>query len=347
MSYQFETIKNDSQNFQDLEIKQEQYQPIVYQEGFGFKNKIKLFKDGFKNGSKGLFTLFISYVLWLFVFAIIGMTMEYIFKTYWFSVQISEQKEFLEATNYKDYFVVFLLMLFVGLTYNSQQLFTLNNLFKIENIHQKNNFILIIKQLPLLVKTSVIFSLILMLFIYLLGLFLVKFFPDGKFELMNGYGILFTFIALMFVTIVYFFMLGNTLIYISSHLNPFKINILKKSWRSFKKVIKMFDLLIPTLILHVIILSISLMISTFVGETVYNYYMEKNKAFLNVEQLPDQSIYLYMTIIFVTLPLLSMFQTYFNRARLRSIALMFMLTEDQDDYCDRLTKPMKQNNVKK
>lgn len=340
MGYQFETTNKSSET---LELTQEQYQPVVYQDGFGFKNRIKLFKDGFKNGSKGLFTLFISYILWLFAFAVIGMTVEYFFKTYWFTVQITEQKEFLQATNYKDYFIVFLVMLFVGLTYNSQQLFTLNNLLKVEKVHQNNNFVLIIKQIPLLLKTSLIFSTILMLFIYLMGLFLIAFFPDGKFELMNGYGILFTFLALSGVSVIYFIMLSNTLIYVSSHLNPFKINVFKKTWRALKKVVKMFDLLIPTLILHIIILSISLGISTFIGETVYSYHIERDKAMLNIEQLPDQTTYIYMAIIFIALPLFSMLQTYFNRARLRSITLMFMLTEDQDDYQDRLTKPMKQN----
>lgn len=335
----FLKAKNEKNNTTNDEkfINENEYQKVIQTGGFSFKNRFKLFKDGFKNLWKSSFSLFCSYLFWLvfIVFFIGAFDYEYTYR--WFNVNY---KEFLQTQDLMDYVMSWQLLVVVSFMYNSQQLFITNNILKTEKLINNNLFIKFIKQLPLLIKTSIILGTFLFISLYIIGTIyslMVKDYGDFTFEYFFSFkGLLFAIGILISLILIYFNMLASTLIYIAEGVNPFNINIFKKSYRSFIKVMKMFDLIILTLFWHIILFAVAMIFSIYGGFLLFDYLKEVYQ--INNAENIKQLTYL---ISLATAISFGIIQIFLNKARIRSIALMFLMTEEQDDYNERLTKPLK------
>lgn len=331
-------------------ISEKEYEKKVYENGFSFKNRFNLFKDGFRNSSKGLFSLFVSYCLWVLVFGLVVMGSNVLFTQDWY---YSNNKQFLQTQDLTDYLIAWQLFFFAGLLYNSQQLFVVNNLLKVENlIDNKKHFFglfgLFIKQTPLLIWTSVVLGTLFFISLYCLGVIFILINNDKAVDVsflsyfFSLKGLFMAFGILISLMVLYFNMLSITLIYISDGLKPLKINIFKKTYRAFIKIVKMFDLIMLTIIGHIFVLLILTVLMTYLGVFVYEILFDKfilSTMIDEVKKLKEQEIVL--ASVFLIIPLYGLFQTYLNRARIRSLALMFIMTEDQEEYNDRLTHPVK------
>lgn len=314
-----------------------------YEGGFGFKNKFNLFLNGFDKVGSNLLSLFFLYIIWLAFFGFLMTYVESFVVQNWYSGFNTD--EILNVNNLKDLTVVFLIFLGIMLNYNAMQLFCVNSIMKVENRIEENVVLYSLKKMTLLLKTSIIPAFIFYLS-YIISA-LLFFNVDNEFFTLKNVLIIFTIFSLLAINYISF--LATSVIYMSESLYPFEDNIFKRFYKAYRKSIKMFNSIFITLMGNMIVVMCLLffvMILIALGVDLFKEFfisaeiITQWKVKYNLsEELLNQ--FVQLLIFFYSLPFIGMIIFILNRARLRSILFLFLITEDMEEYKYRLIKPVK------
>lgn len=313
-----------------LYLPKEDYKPKEVDIEYKLKDKLKLFAEGFK----GIFKnggWFIVHLFFFFIFAV---------SLFYFS---SLGTKYLPEMGYQyAQFVLVPLIVYFG-----QQLFITNFVFKSEELYPENSLVRYIKQLKTLFLVSFVFSFIAILAVYAIHLLLnYAQSAGGVVEIMSYFASLFSetkkaliawlIIFSMFVisAVLLYASISANLIFISELQYPVKINIFRRYYRGMKKAYKMFDVFSITIAVHAFLLFSALLIAFFFASMI------GGEAKTNAEMMKE-----FIVGASYVLPFLFVVVVYLTRAKIKSLIVLFFLTEDLDEYDDRLTYPIKEEII--
>lgn len=316
-----------------LYLPKEDYKPKEVDIEYKLKDKLKLFAEGFK----GIFKnggWFIVHLFFFFIFAV---------SLFYFS---SLGTKYLPEMGYQyTQFVLVPLIVYFG-----QQLFITNFVFKSEELYPENSLVRYIKQLKTLFLVSFVFSFIAILAVYAIHLLLnYAQSAGGVVEIMSYFASLFSetkkaliawlIIFSMFVisAVLLYASISANLIFISELQYPVKINIFKRYYRGMKKAYKMFDVFSITIAVHAFLLFSALLIAFFFASIIGG-----GEAKTNAEMMKE-----FIIGASYVLPFFFVVVIYLTRAKIKSLIVLFFLTEDLDEYDDRLTYPIKEEIISK
>lgn len=316
-----------------LYLPKEDYKPKEVDIEYKLKDKLKLFAEGFK----GIFKnggWFIVHLFFFFIFAV---------SLFYFS---SLGTKYLPEMGYQyTQFVLVPLIVYFG-----QQLFITNFVFKSEELYPENSLVRYIKQLKTLFLVSFVFSFIAILSVYAIHLLLnYAQSAGGVVEVMSYFASLFSetkkaliawlIIFSMFVisAVLLYASISANLIFISELQYPVKINIFRRYYRGMKKAYKMFDVFSITIAVHAFLLFSALLIAFFFASMIGG-----GEAKTNAEMMKE-----FIVGASYVLPFLFVVVVYLTRAKIKSLIVLFFLTEDLDEYDDRLTYPIKEEIISK
>lgn len=316
-----------------LYLPKEDYKPKEVDIEYKLKDKLKLFAEGFK----GIFKnggWFIVHLFFFFIFAV---------SLFYFS---SLGTKYLPEMGYQ--YTQFVLVPLIA--YFGQQLFITNFVFKSEELYPENSLVRYIKQLKTLFLVSFVFSFIAILSVYAIHLLLnYAQSAGGVVEVMSYFASLFSetkkaliawlIIFSMFVisAVLLYASISANLIFISELQYPVKINIFRRYYRGAKKAYKMFDVFSITIAVHAFLLFSALLISFFFASIIGG-----GEAKTNAEMMKE-----FIVGASYVLPFLFVVVVYLTRAKIKSLIVLFFLTEDLDEYDDRLTYPIKEEIISK
>lgn len=316
-----------------LYLPKEDYKPKEVDIEYKLKDKLKLFAEGFK----GIFKnggWFIVHLFFFFIFAV---------SLFYFS---SLGTKYLPEMGYQyTQFVLVPLIVYFG-----QQLFITNFVFKSEELYPENSLVRYIKQLKTLFLVSFVFSFIAILSVYAIHLLLnYAQSAGGVVEVMSYFASLFSetkkaliawlIIFSMFIisAVLLYASISANLIFISELQYPVKINIFRRYYRGMKKAYKMFDVFSITIAVHAFLLFSALLIAFFFASMIGG-----GEAKTNAEMMKE-----FIVGASYVLPFLFVVVVYLTRAKIKSLIVLFFLTEDLDEYDDRLTYPIKEEIISK
>ena len=316
-----------------LYLPKEDYKPKEVDIEYKLKDKLKLFAEGFK----GIFKnggWFIVHLFFFFIFAV---------SLFYFS---SLGTKYLPEMGYQyTQFVLVPLIVYFG-----QQLFITNFVFKSEELYPENSLVRYIKQLKTLFLVSFVFSFIAILSVYAIHLLLnYAQSAGGVVEVMSYFASLFSetkkaliawlIIFSMFIisAVLLYASISANLIFISELQYPVKINIFRRYYRGMKKAYKMFDVFSITIAVHAFLLFSALLIAFFFASMIGG-----GEAKTNAEMMKE-----FIVGASYVLPFLFVVVVYLTRAKIKSLIVLFFLTEDLDEYDDRLTYPIKEEILSK
>ena len=316
-----------------LYLPKEDYKPKEVDIEYKLKDKLKLFAEGFK----GIFKnggWFIVHLFFFFIFAV---------SLFYFS---SLGTKYLPEMGYQyTQFVLVPLIVYFG-----QQLFITNFVFKSEELYPENSLVRYIKQLKTLFLVSFVFSFIAILSVYAIHLLLnYAQSAGGVVEVMSYFASLFSetkkaliawlIIFSMFVisAVLLYASISANLIFISELQYPVKINIFRCYYRGMKKAYKMFDVFSITIAVHAFLLFSTLLIAFFFASIIGG-----GEAKTNAEMMKE-----FIIGASYVLPFFFVVVIYLTRAKIKSLIVLFFLTEDLDEYDDRLTYPIKEEIISK
>lgn len=316
-----------------LYLPKEDYKPKEVDIEYKLKDKLKLFTEGFK----GIFKnggWFIVHLFFFFIFAV---------SLFYFS---SLGTKYLPEMGYQyAQFVLVPLIVYFG-----QQLFITNFVFKSEELYPENSLVRYIKQLKTLFLVSFVFSFIAILAVYAIHLLLnYAQSAGGVVEIMSYFASLFSetkkaliawlIIFSMFVisAVLLYASISANLIFISELQYPVKINIFRRYYRGMKKAYKMFDVFSITIAVHAFLLFSALLIAFFLTSIIGG-----GEAKTNAEMMKE-----FIVGASYVLPFFFVVVIYLTRAKIKSLIVLFFLTEDLDEYDDRLTYPIKEEIISK
>ena len=314
-----------------LYLPKEDYKPKEVDIEYKLKDKLKLFAEGFK----GIFKnggWFIVHLFFFFIFAV---------SLFYFS---SLGTKYLPEMGYQyTQFVLVPLIVYFG-----QQLFITNFVFKSEELYPENSLVRYIKQLKTLFLVSFVFSFIAILSVYAIHLLLnYAQSAGGVVEVMSYFASLFSetkkaliawlIIFSMFIisAVLLYASISANLIFISELQYPVKINIFRRYYRGMKKAYKMFDVFSITIAVHAFLLFSALLIAFFFASMIGG-----GEAKTNAEMMKE-----FIVGASYVLPFLFVVVIYLTRAKIKSLIVLFFLTEDLDEYDDRLTYPIKEEII--
>lgn len=314
-----------------LYLPKEDYKPKEVDIEYKLKDKLKLFAEGFK----GIFKnggWFIVHLFFFFIFAV---------SLFYFS---SLGTKYLPEIGYQyTQFVLVPLIVYFG-----QQLFITNFVFKSEELYPENSLVRYIKQLKTLFLVSFVFSFIAILSVYAIHLLLnYAQSAGGVVEVMSYFASLFSetkkaliawlIIFSMFIisAVLLYASISANLIFISELQYPVKINIFRRYYRGMKKAYKMFDVFSITIAVHAFLLFSALLIAFFFASMIGG-----GEAKTNAEMMKE-----FIVGASYVLPFLFVVVIYLTRAKIKSLIVLFFLTEDLDEYDDRLTYPIKEEII--
>lgn len=314
-----------------LYLPKEDYKPKEVDIEYKLKDKLKLFAEGFK----GIFKnggWFIVHLFFFFIFAV---------SLFYFS---SLGTKYLPEMGYQyTQFVLVPLIVYFG-----QQLFITNFVFKSEELYPENSLVRYIKQLKTLFLVSFVFSFIAILSVYAIHLLLnYAQSAGGVVEVMSYFASLFSetkkaliawlIIFSMFIisAVLLYASISANLIFISELQYPVKINIFRRYYRGMKKAYKMFDVFSITIAVHAFLLFSALLIAFFFASMIGG-----GEAKTNAEMMKE-----FIVGASYVLPFLFVVVIYLTRAKIKSLIVLFFLTEDLDEYDDRLTHPIKEEII--
>lgn len=314
-----------------LYLPKEDYKPKEVDIEYKLKDKLKLFAEGFK----GIFKnggWFIVHLFFFFIFAV---------SLFYFS---SLGTKYLPEMGYQyTQFVLVPLIVYFG-----QQLFITNFVFKSEELYPENSLVRYIKQLKTLFLVSFVFSFIAILSVYAIHLLLnYAQSAGGIVEVMSYFASLFSetkkaliawlIIFSMFIisAVLLYASISANLIFISELQYPVKINIFRRYYRGMKKAYKMFDVFSITIAVHAFLLFSALLIAFFFASMIGG-----GEAKTNAEMMKE-----FIVGASYVLPFLFVVVIYLTRAKIKSLIVLFFLTEDLDEYDDRLTYPIKEEII--
>ena len=316
-----------------LYLPKEDYKPKEVDIEYKLKDKIKLFSEGFKgifkNGS-----WFIVHIFFFFVFVV---------SLFYFS---SLGTKYLPEIGYQ--YVQFILIPLIA--YFGQQLFITNFVFKSEELYPENSLVRYIKQLKTLFSVSFVFSLVTIAVVYAIHWVLnYAQSAGGVVEVMSYFTSLFSetkkaLIAWMIVFSMFilsafllYASISANLIFISELQYPVKVNIFKRYYRGMKKAYKMFDVFSITIAIHAFLLFSALLIASFIVSIIGG-----GDAKTSADMMKD-----FIIGASYVLPFFFVIIVYLTRAKIKSLIVLFFLTEDLDEYDDRLTYPIKEEIISK
>lgn len=316
-----------------LYLPKKDYKPKEVDIEYKLKDKLKLFTEGFK----GIFKnggWFIVHIFFFFIFAV---------SLFYFS---SLGTKYLPEMGYQyTQFVLVPLIVYFG-----QQLFITNFVFKSEELYPENSLVRYIKQLKTLFLVSFVFSFIAILSVYAIHLLLnYAQSAGGVVEVMSYFASLFSetkkaliawlIIFSMFVisAVLLYASISANLIFISELQYPVKINIFRCYYRGMKKAYKMFDVFSITIAVHAFLLFSALLIAFFFASIIGG-----GEAKTNAEMMKE-----FIVGASYVLPFFFVVVVYLTRAKIKSLIVLFFLTEDLDEYDDRLTYPIKEEIISK
>ena len=316
-----------------LYLPKKDYKPKEVDIEYKLKDKLKLFSEGFK----GIFKnggWFIVHLFFFFIFAV---------SLFYFS---SLGTKYLPEMGYQyTQFVLVPLIVYFG-----QQLFITNFVFKSEELYPENSLVRYIKQLKTLFLVSFVFSFIAILSVYAIHLLLnYAQSAGGVVEVMSYFASLFSetkkaliawlIIFSMFIisAVLLYASISANLIFISELQYPVKINIFRRYYRGMKKAYKMFDVFSITIAVHAFLLFSALLIAFFFASMIGG-----GEAKTNAEMMKE-----FIVGASYVLPFLFIVVIYLTRAKIKSLIVLFFLTEDLDEYDDRLTYPIKEEIISK
>ena len=316
-----------------LYLPKKDYKPKEVDIEYKLKDKLKLFAEGFK----GIFKnggWFIVHLFFFFIFAV---------SLFYFS---SLGTKYLPEMGYQyTQFVLVPLIVYFG-----QQLFITNFVFKSEELYPENSLVRYIKQLKTLFLVSFVFSFIAILSVYAIHLLLnYAQSAGGVVEVMSYFASLFSetkkaliawlIIFSMFVisAVLLYASISANLIFISELQYPVKINIFRRYYRGVKKAYKMFDVFSITIAVHAFLLFSALLIAFFFASMIGG-----GEAKTNAEMIKE-----FIIGASYVLPFFFVVVVYLTRAKIKSLIVLFFLTEDLDEYDDRLTYPIKEEIISK
>lgn len=316
-----------------LYLPKKDYKPKEVDIEYKLKDKLKLFTEGFK----GIFKnggWFIVHLFFFFIFAV---------SLFYFS---SLGTKYLPEMGYQyTQFVLVPLIVYFG-----QQLFITNFVFKSEELYPENSLVRYIKQLKTLFLVSFVFSFIAILSLYAIHLLLnYTQSAGGVVEVMSYFASLFSetkkaliawlIIFSMFIisAVLLYASISANLIFISELQYPVKINIFRRYYRGMKKAYKMFDVFSITIAVHAFLLFSALLIAFFFASMIGG-----GEAKTNAEMMKE-----FIVGASYVLPFLFVVVIYLTRAKIKSLIVLFFLTEDLDEYDDRLTYPIKEEIISK
>lgn len=314
-----------------LYLPKEDYKPKEVDIEYKLKDKLKLFAEGFK----GIFKnggWFIVHLFFFFIFAV---------SLFYFS---SLGTKYLPEMGYQyTQFVLVPLIVYFG-----QQLFITNFVFKSEELYPENSLVRYIKQLKTLFLVSFVFSFIAILSVYAIHLLLnYAQSAGGVVEVISYFASLFSetkkaliawlIIFSMFIisAVLLYASISANLIFISELQYPVKINIFRRYYRGMKKAYKMFDVFSITIAVHAFLLFSALLIAFFFASMIGG-----GEAKTNAEMMKE-----FIVGASYVLPFLFVVVIYLTRAKIKSLIVLFFLTEDLDEYDDRLTYPIKEEII--
>lgn len=316
-----------------LYLPKEDYKPKEVDIEYKLKDKLKLFAEGFK----GIFKnggWFIVHLFFFFIFAV---------SLFYFS---SLGTKYLPEMGYQyAQFVLVPLIVYFG-----QQLFITNFVFKSEELYPENSLVRYIKQLKTLFLVSFVFSFIAILSVYAIHLLLnYAQSAGGVVEVMSYFASLFSetkkaliawlIIFSMFIisAVLLYASISANLIFISELQYPVKINIFRRYYRGMKKAYKMFDVFSITIAVHAFLLFSALLIAFFLTSIIGG-----GEAKTNAEMMKE-----FIVGASYVLPFFFVVVVYLTRAKIKSLIVLFFLTEDLDEYDERLTYPIKEEIISK
>lgn len=296
-------------------IEEKIYKPMPESrfDDYGFKTNFNIFKKGFVgNGSiKNILLLGVICALWIFV--------SYYFITYLTGVIYSYPVG--------KYVFIFFTSMF-AFPYCLQQYLLCNHLLYMEDLIKDNPIKFFFKKFHKFLGVLAVFYILTYISFTLTSFGLsfvdIALLNQGEFLkfFLNFKNTSIILLVLFFNIVLYLYMLSFNLVFIAEGLDPIKKNILKQNWAAFKKIVKMFPLIWGTLIFHIIVLLICLSFISWISDLlVENAVIDKN----------------YGVTIIVGLTLFIQFAL--MKAKLKSFAMVFILTENIDEYKDRLTLP--------
>jgi membrane protein len=316
-----------------LYLPKKDYKPKEVDIEYKLKDKLKLFSEGFK----GIFKnggWFIVHLFFFFIFAV---------SLFYFS---SLGTKYLPEMGYQyTQFVLVPLIVYFG-----QQLFITNFVFKSEELYPENSLVRYIKQLKTLFLVSFVFSFIAILSVYAIHLLLnYAQSAGGIVEVMSYFASLFSetkkaliawlIIFSMFIisAVLLYASISANLIFISELQYPVKINIFRRYYRGMKKAYKMFDVFSITIAVHAFLLFSALLIAFFLTSIIGG-----GEAKTNAEMMKE-----FIVGASYVLPFFFVVVVYLTRAKIKSLIVLFFLTEDLDEYDERLTYPIKEEIISK
>ena len=316
-----------------LYLPKEDYKPKEVDIEYKLKDKLKLFAEGFK----GIFKNGGWFIVHLFFFFIFAVSLFYL---------SSLGTKYLPEMGYQyTQFVLVPLIVYFG-----QQLFITNFVFKSEELYPENSLVRYIKQLKTLFLVSFVFSFIAILAVYAIHLLLnYAQSAGGVVEIMSYFASLFSetkkaliawlIIFSMFVisAVLLYASISANLIFISELQYPVKINIFRRYYRGMKKAYKMFDVFSITIAVHAFLLFSALLIAFFFASIIGG-----GEAKTNAEMMKE-----FIIGASYVLPFFFVVVIYLTRAKIKSLIVLFFLTEDLDEYDDRLTYPIKEEIISK
>lgn len=302
---------------------------------FNFKERSYLFLAGFKNGTKGLLSLYIALILWGVVFG--GGFGYSLFSTA--DLYTKTKIAFWNLEGLKDGLITFLLFFSFTLLYCSQQFFINNNLLKVEGEIDKdqNLFVYFLIKTSFLLKTAFFYTFIFAGTFYSLryisGSVLKKFGSGENFisNLFTFDGILNAILILSILIWFYCSLLALNLIYLSITNEKKHRFFIAKYFEALKRVNDIFKDFYISLSGHIIITIVLLMLANLLYNTIYgiyyNFYITGRDLDRVVVAGLENKLGFYTNIMVI--PTFILFQTYFLRVRMRTLALILFAYEEK------------------
>lgn len=308
---------------------------------FNFKERVLLFFAGFKNGTQGLLSLYISLILWGLVFGG-GFGYSLIATA---DLYNQTKQEFWNMGSLKDYTLTFILFFSFTLLYCSQQFFINNNLLKVEGEinRDQNLFVYFLIKSSFLLKTAFFYTFIFLGAFYSLR-YIVKSilinFGSGDGFLNNLFtfnGILYSILILLVLIWFYCSLLALNLIYISMPNSKNHKYFIIKYITSLKRVNDIFKDFYISMFGHIIITMLLIILAsyfyTIIYEIYYNFYITGRDLDNVIKAGLENKISLYTN--FTVIPTFILFQTYFMRIRMRTLALILFAHEENGEVNDK------------
>lgn len=309
------------------------YKPIEIAESFSFKNKLLLFSKGFSNTLIGLLGLLVRNTL--FIVLLFGA----IFVFSYFYGGAEEYKKLITwVLELSLFWKVFIGSFAFALPYGITQMIVVGNLLRHENLYLAEcGFVQrYIRNIKVLAFTTLVLLTFSTAFSYVW---------QGKvamgFDTANMTSWLWAMIALLLGVITYTLMLSNVFIYFAEAIYPMEHSWLRKVKLSFEKFIGIFSVIFPALFIHSIVIFIVMGVVVSLG--VYSFEpLVKHFQTQSLDVIGDKVIgQVLFSLIFFGFLTFYFIYVVLNRAKIRSLLILFLLIEDMEEYEERLTVPLK------